>query len=379
MDMYYRQTRTDPRLINSVQAEHQVEERILVVAPESEAITQLFELLQKADYAIVHLTNLQAALDSFVSSPGSFRCVILDEHYCTLSYLTSLARFRAKLSHSVPILVISDDRDSPQLSPACLEFIDAYLPPIEQGQRFLYALQAQQRIARHVQYLEEGQMTLLAATFLSSQAAQLNRAELAMQQLLHKELLHRVHTHIAALRDYLELEVKRLPIGIAREAMWSVLYRVRHLSTLYETMFVLGSEEQLEVSSLLAKVSYGLKALYSPRSKLPVIVEGELYLSANSASALIIIINELVTNAFRHAFPGGRFGAIRVMCGRSDNVGWCKVIDDGIGIEMPSTLPHSSGIALVRQIVRRTLGGQCHWENSGKGTIATVQFPLAVP
>lgn len=377
--MYYRQTRTDPRLINSVQAEHQVEERILVVAPESEAITPLFDLLQRANYELIHLTHMQAALDAVLSSSGSLAFVLLAEHYCTLSYLTSLARFRAKLPRSVPILVISDGQECSQLSPACLEFVDGYLPPIEQEQRFLYALQAQQRAARHVQHLEEGQLILVCATFLSSQVAHLNRVELITQQLLHKELLHRVHTHIASLRDYLELEVKRLPIGIAREAMWNVLYRVRHLSTLYETMFLLGSEEHLEVSSLVAKVSYGLKALYSPRSKLPIVVEGELHLSVNSASALIIIINELVTNAFRHAFPGGRFGAIRVICGRSDDAGWCKVIDDGIGIEMPSTLPHNGGIALVRQIARRSLGGQCNWENSGKGTVVTVRFPLADP
>jgi two-component sensor histidine kinase len=379
MNMYYRQTRTDPRLVNSIQAEHRVDARILVVSPEGEAVRKLLTLLQGARYELTHLTSLQTALEAFLAAPERYTVLLCAEQYCTISQLTSLTHFRAKLPRSIPFLIFFDAQESVQLSPACLEIFDGYLPPIELHERFLYALQAHQRTARHIQYLEEGQISLVGAAFFSAQAAQLNRSELLTQQLLHKELLHRVHTHVVALRDYLELEVKRVPIGIAREAMWGVLYRVRHLSALYETMFVLGSEEQLEISSLLAKVSYGLKALYSPRSKLPIVVEGELHMSVNSASALIVIINELVTNAFRHAFPGGRFGAIRVICGRSEDTGWCKVIDDGVGIELPSAVPHNGGITLVRQIARRTLGGHCNWENSGKGTIATVQFPLAAP
>jgi two-component sensor histidine kinase len=256
---------------------------------------------------------------------------------------------------------------------------DAFLERSPEPQALLRLVQSQVRVAQQIAELETSRASLLSAAMLSMQLTQSMRSELGMQQTLHHELLHRVQTHIGALRDYLDLEVRRLPLGIAREAMRGVFYRVRNLSSMYDTMAMLAMNEVVDFGQLAEKISQGVKAMYSPRSKLPVVVEGQLFLPSTSASPLTLVVNELVTNAYKHAFPGGRFGTIHISCGQEDDKAWCTVSDDGVGVDLPLKTRPNSGVHLVRQLVRRTLGGECSWQRSDQGTIAKVQFPLAAP
>ena len=254
---------------------------------------------------------------------------------------------------------------------------DADLSASSQADDVVDLIDSQLRVAQQIAALEGSRAVMLGTALLAIELNQSMRSELEAQRTLHHELLHRVQTHIGALRDYLELEVRRLPLGIAREAMRGVLYRVRNLSAMYETMAMLTMEDPVDFGRLVAKIGQGVKAMYSPRSKLPVVVEGQLLLPASCASPLMLIVNELVTNAYRHAFPGGRFGTIRVSCGRDDERGWCAIADDGVGMELPPRARPNGGIQLVRHLVRRSLGGECRWESAGQGVVATVRFPLA--
>lgn len=92
------------------------------------------------------------------------------------------------------------------------------------------------------------------------------------------------------------------------------------------------------------------------------------------AIPLGLIVNELVTNALKHAFPDDRPGTITVSFrSTADGEGVLGVRDDGAGMGPPR--PGSLGTELVRRLVRQC-GGHLHHEALAPGTAVTVRFPL---
>lgn len=79
----------------------------------------------------------------------------------------------------------------------------------------------------------------------------------------------------------------------------------------------------------------------------------------NQAIPCGLIINELVTNAFKHAFPGGREGKIEITMNLHDKKSFILVVsDDGIGIpeELDFRTTTSLGLQLVTGLVRQLQG-----------------------
>jgi two-component sensor histidine kinase/putative methionine-R-sulfoxide reductase with GAF domain len=93
------------------------------------------------------------------------------------------------------------------------------------------------------------------------------------------------------------------------------------------------------------------------------------------AVALGLIVNELVTNALKHAFPGDRQGTVRVTfrAQHETGEGHLYVADDGIGMGSPRS--GGSGLELVQALARK-VGGRITSESSGQGTTFRVDFLL---
>jgi two-component sensor histidine kinase len=92
-----------------------------------------------------------------------------------------------------------------------------------------------------------------------------------------------------------------------------------------------------------------------------------------------LIINELVSNALKHAFPGDRTGTIAVEM-RLDDERWCilRVVDDGVGLPagFDAAASPTLGLRLVQNLARQ-LEGRFETENTGnKGMSFTLSFPL---
>jgi two-component sensor histidine kinase len=94
----------------------------------------------------------------------------------------------------------------------------------------------------------------------------------------------------------------------------------------------------------------------------------------NSAIPLGLILNELVTNSMKHAFPGDRGGKISISFGKEEDEFVLKVSDDGIGFppDLDYTKTNSLGMQLVTSLTSQ-LNGKLKLENS-QGTQFTITF-----
>ena len=96
--------------------------------------------------------------------------------------------------------------------------------------------------------------------------------------------------------------------------------------------------------------------------------------SLDTAVPLAFIATELLTNAYKHAFPDDRTGRITIMAGREDGHGLLTIADTGVGLP-ESTVPRRPlGLTIVSKLVQQ-IGGVMEQPGPGESRFR-VSFPL---
>ena len=145
------------------------------------------------------------------------------------------------------------------------------------------------------------------------------------------------------------------------------------LSLVHRGLYASGETAVLDVGDFIRQLALDLVAA-SGREDIRIELDLEpASIGAGRAAPLALILNELLTNAIRHAFPEGRAGTIRVHLRDGAGMVRLDVRDDGVG---DAAVPSRSGIGttLVRQLARQ-LGAEVGWQ-PGPGGMAVM---LTVP
>jgi two-component sensor histidine kinase len=87
-----------------------------------------------------------------------------------------------------------------------------------------------------------------------------------------------------------------------------------------------------------------------------------------------LILNELITNAVKHAFSGGRRGRITLRIHRSDHELVIALLDDGAGFADLAEPSDGIGQTLVQRLSRQ-IGATTHWDGTEGGVSVTVALP----
>ncbi len=201
------------------------------------------------------------------------------------------------------------------------------------------------------------------------------REDAEIKAALLQELNHRVRNNLAAISGFLEMELVRSEPGIAQEVLQRATSRVRSMGIVHDVLA--SNENQLapffDVAERLART---IQPFYDTRQQAHVTIDGDpLLVPPEQVSPLAMVLNELLTNGFRHAFPAGRTGEIHVSLSDKPRSYQMIVADNGIGLRSDAeTAGRSSGQQVVQRIVGSYLKGSCHWQ-SDHGTTVTVEFP----
>jgi two-component sensor histidine kinase len=152
--------------------------------------------------------------------------------------------------------------------------------------------------------------------------------------------------------------------------------RVRSVSELYSMLYSSGSFTEVRLDEYCARIAAPLVRL-SGNITLNTEMES-ITMPVKEAAPLGLILTELMTNAGKYAFPGGRKGTITVALKKS-NAGAClEVKDDGIGLPAGFDLSGSAGmgINLVRALAGQ-ISGNFRMESGATGTRCIVEFAVA--
>lgn len=98
----------------------------------------------------------------------------------------------------------------------------------------------------------------------------------------------------------------------------------------------------------------------------------------NKATSVALIVNELISNCQKHAFPSGEEGDIRIVCKKKNDHIFLSVQDDGIGFAKPvhPTEPKTLGLSIVASIVKGEFRGQIDFPEVQHGALIDIRLPI---
>ncbi|MBI0539303.1 sensor histidine kinase [Roseomonas sp. KE2513] len=224
---------------------------------------------------------------------------------------------------------------------------------------------------------------LQGAIVRSVQAEGRSRDDARRTELLLVEQAHRVSNDLNSLVSMLQMQASTEPE--AADALNAAANRVLVLGRLHGRLSS-GADPQAVVDSrlflegLLGDVQSSLLGLRS--IVLTSAVEAHP-LPLARAGDLGLVVNELVTNALKHAFPGGREGIIRVCFRRDADLYELTVTDNGVGYASGRPQQSDDSTGLGNRILRALaaqLGGRLDVASGDVGgTVSKLRFPLPLP
>jgi len=196
---------------------------------------------------------------------------------------------------------------------------------------------------------------------------------------LLKEVHHRVKNNLQIVASLLSLQANQSLNRETVEMLQETKNRVYSMALLHEALYRSGSLAHVDFEKYLRDISIGLMEAYGAKSRgieINLHAEG-IMLPLEQIVPCGLIINELLTNAFKYAFPDGRKGSISVEM-RSTGNGRLEVIvrDDGIGLpkDMDITRVSSLGLKLVTNLVSQLKGVLDVKSSPGGGTEFNIGF-----
>jgi two-component sensor histidine kinase len=204
---------------------------------------------------------------------------------------------------------------------------------------------------------------------------------LAEKEVLLREVHHRVKNNLNVISSLLNLQastIKNPEHAIA--AFQNSRERVMAMAMVHEELYKSRDYAHVDMEDYLGKLTRQLSLVYGARGDIRLEAQAKgVSLSVSASIPCGLILNELITNAYKYAYPAGRQGSIRVsMSAAPDGMVELVVADDGIGlpagyVEEDRQASGSLGLTLVRLLVEQLCGSMK--ASSQGGTAFNIRFP----
>jgi PAS domain S-box-containing protein len=203
---------------------------------------------------------------------------------------------------------------------------------------------------------------------------QLREKDTALQ-----EIQHRVRNNLQMITALIRLEARTARVGTAREHFDEIAGRIEALQLLYNSLSENSLGQEVDLGAYLSQIASAvMKAHASEGLRLDLKVDA-WPVSVNVAMPTGLVVNELLTNALKHAFQGRDAGTISLQS-LVDSEG-CRVVisDDGNGLPEGSEWPQPGKLsALIVQSLRENARARVIVESSpGRGLRVTIVFTRA--
>ena len=214
------------------------------------------------------------------------------------------------------------------------------------------------------------------------QAEHRMRASLAEKELLLKEIQHRVKNNLQIISSLLDLQALSIRNKQAKRVFEECQNRIKSMAMLYEQLYRSDDLGTVQLRDYTQSIIDHLTQFYRPDAK-KVSIQlrcADVAMGLDCAIPCGLIINELVSNALKHAFPKGRSGRITITIRPSRGQHLALVVsDDGIGLpdDLDTRLNQTLGLQLTHALAREQLHGRITSKNTN-GTTWTVTFAPAM-
>ncbi|HDN79968.1 MAG TPA: GAF domain-containing protein [Chloroflexi bacterium] len=215
----------------------------------------------------------------------------------------------------------------------------------------------------------------LFSTLANQTALAIENATLVTNAAVVREMHHRIKNNLQTVAMLLRIQMNEEGATPARKAFREAINRILSIAAVHDVLSRQGFR-LVDVLALLERVASMVgENMKVPGREIGITVRGHsFFLPAQPATALALVVNELIQNALEHAFVGMSKGTIAVTVEPGEENFFVEVSDDGVG--MPIHRTHQSlGLQIVEALVRDDLKGRLTIEVN-KGTRVIVEAPL---
>ena len=198
------------------------------------------------------------------------------------------------------------------------------------------------------------------------------------KDLLLQEASHRFKNELAMLDAMLRLQERDIGDPTASAALRSAAERVHVLGRMHERLQRANQAAVVDMREFINALCEDVRSARIGLRPISLKVSAEDHLLPQERAVPVgLILNELLTNAFKYAFPNDRRGAIKVEFRKESDSYFLAVADDGVGMSSrPAAEQKGSGLGqrLIRSMVGQ-LDGSLTAEPAEAGSIVSIRFP----
>ena len=377
--------------------------KILIVDDERQIIEHLRQLLTTFGYSFDFVTRAEFLFPKL--KRDTFDLILLDVNMPHTDGLTLLKQLKTHPVHqAVPVIMLTGMVDD-QLLADCLEqgasdFVNKPIKPLVLKARiqsaltiraYIHDIQQQavqlKKYHQHLEDLVQARTTQLKQTnevlqqeiYDRKQIEETLRTALQEKEVLLKEVHHRVKNNLQVISSLLDLQTDCIENekmqGVFRESQ----NRIRSMAMIHEQLYQHQNLAQIDFGEYVESLSTYLVQSYQTSARRISLQMNTVpvFLTLEIAVPCGLIINELVSNALKHAFSDGQAGEIRInlQIDRDQRL-VLQVQDNGLGFpaEIDFHRTTSLGLVLVRTLVKQ-IKGTIDLQDNGR-TSFTLQFSL---
>lgn len=222
------------------------------------------------------------------------------------------------------------------------------------------------------------QQILLAIDDITKRA-KLEREHAAAHErigILLQELTHRVKNSLQFIAAIAWIEARNCKSDEGKAALERVSHRITALGQLYSKLSKADTVGAVDAATYLNELCRDLIASVQKEGDTSIVLKTDIesaLLPTDRAIPIGLIVNELVTNAVKYAFPGEAKGTVMVTLKRAPGELWLTVADDGQGRD-PGKADSGLGSRLVDGFAQQ-LGGQVERKSNSQGTTVRITLP----
>jgi len=228
---------------------------------------------------------------------------------------------------------------------------------------------------RDIPFLQ-GAANVLGMAIERERTQRLLKDALGRHQVLLREMNHRIKNSLTIVIAMLRLHARDNDGLSATEQLEAAAVRVHAVARAHESLYHSDDVESLDIGRYIQQVCQDIDDSL-PNCKLHVDAAHDIMIATDHAVPLALMVNELVTNAAKHAYEGQKDFNIWVGLSRNGDAIRVTVRDEGIGLPRNFNLSNSKGLGMrLLKAFQQQLSASVDISPKTTGTEFVVQFPL---
>ncbi len=214
----------------------------------------------------------------------------------------------------------------------------------------------------------------LLTTLANQTALAIENGRLVTNTAVVREMHHRIKNNLQTIAMLMQMQLSDAEHLNTRDVLQSNIHRIRSIAAVHELLSERGFR-LVDVKDVVERISQTMAtAMTQPDKSIQIHIIGEpLTLPSKEATALTLVVNELLQNSLEHAFIGRQAGAIVVSFAQSPSEINIIVRDDGVG--MADNYQPNLGLEIAETLVEDDLNGRLSFHSLNSGTEIRIYIP----